>query len=537
MVPDRNEHQLDWRLRRWLPLLTAVVAAALAGGCAGEQDAGASGDGNWEPGPGSDTGNGAPSQDAGADSSQPPPPEEEVALALGVPTATQGAVWIPNATSGGVARIDAATLSVTVVPTGPDPLSVAPVPGAEAVVVLDGVEHHVTRVDGVTGATVQVSVLPGANRFRVSPDGQWVAAWYDAAAWRAGRPLGSLQEVSWVDFRSGRHVVTSVGWRVQDVVFATGEAAAVVVTRDQVHRTLLASLTADRVLDGLALQAPDALDGAGGEFLATADARFVAVRAAGRSDVRVVDFETSQVQTIELSGEPTDIDVSADGTFVLAAVRDAGEVVRIDLPLAGEGVTATFAVTEVVPGVVDLIGDQQFALVYSTVTGAPAMVRLDVTDESAAQVLVPLRRTPATVTATPDGTRVIVVHRPPVANASAWLDRQEAVSLVDLERVYVKLELLPSAVDQVAFVESAGAFFLMLADEGQRTTTLLHLDLETFRRNETVFRYFGEHLAALPAGDRVFVSFRDDAGRMVFVDGDGADIRQVAGYRLNGLVE
>ena len=78
------------------------------------------------------------------------PPEQELDSAYQAPVSTGRFIWIANPTSGRVAYVDATSLVVKTVEAGNAPTTVAAVPGADEVVVLNVLSNDATvlRTDG-----------------------------------------------------------------------------------------------------------------------------------------------------------------------------------------------------------------------------------------------------------------------------------------------------------------------------------------------------------------------------------------------------
>ena len=124
------------RLAPWSAAATAaaspastLAAAAAAAGAGGDQ--------------------GTPDASAGTGGAIGPP-EQELDSTYQAPVSTGRFIWIANPTSGRVAYVDATSLVVKTVEAGNAPTTVAAVPGADEVVVLNVLSNDATvlRTDG-----------------------------------------------------------------------------------------------------------------------------------------------------------------------------------------------------------------------------------------------------------------------------------------------------------------------------------------------------------------------------------------------------
>src|SRR5690606_18547614 len=196
----------------------------------GGYTAGASPTGNASGG----TGTGGP--DGEATTTGPPPPEAEEDGDFRVPKASGKYVYSASETTDSVAVIDTENLTIDVVAVGQRPTVVVPIPGqagdAGSVVVLDQGSSDVaalrTSGAGQTARTID-PVTPGANSRAVSPGGKYVFVYHDVDGPEQLGP-GSDQELSVLDLAKGVTHDMTVGAHPREVVFATDDSAAWVIT-------------------------------------------------------------------------------------------------------------------------------------------------------------------------------------------------------------------------------------------------------------------------------------------------------------------
>src|SRR6185436_10518689 len=317
----------------WMTMALALVGCS-QGGFAnpGKRDGGVPGGGN-QPAPGPATGGSGGSANMGAGGGMaPPPPEMEERRTFETPQAGARYVYVANPRRDSVAVIDSTNLAIRSVEAGDTPTYLQTLPGKDVALAINVGSRDVTILRTEAGATrtSSVPVVPGVNALAVAPDGKHVVAWYDSPARTGGAPPGSFQDVSVITLGDkDQSIGLTVGFRPSDVTFIADGSAAFVVTEDGVSVIRFADLRGPAVAP--LVPVGDVADTAQ-DVSVTPDGRFALSRKEGSSAIRLVDLATRATTTVDLQSPVTDLDLSPGGDFALAVLREAGTVVRLELP-------------------------------------------------------------------------------------------------------------------------------------------------------------------------------------------------------------
>ncbi len=370
---------------------------------------GTSGAGGWAP----------PKADAAADAAaEPLPPEQELESSYQSPVATGRFVWIANPTSGQVAFVDATTLKVSTVAAGNGPTTMAAVPHAtdDVAIVINVRSHDATvlrrRPDGNL-QTSTVAVHSGANSWTVSKQGRWAVAWSDFRKVDSPNQLEGFQEVTVVDLTEGTEKSTrlSVGYRPVAVAFTADETRAFAVTQDGIS-----------VMD-LTAQAPSALkltpissnpldDTLAQDVEITPDGAYALVRDSASGAVRVVVINEDKLVEVHLPGACTDMDLVADGSKALAAIRDKDAIAILPIPQIAtdpSGFELVHVATATVGSIV-VASDAPVALLYTNAMVQERITSLSFVESPATVNTLKLHAPVLAAFLSSDASRAIVLH-------------------------------------------------------------------------------------------------------------------------------
>jgi len=353
------------------------------------------------------------------------PPEQEVDSSFQVPVATGRYVWVANPSSGRVAYVDAAAVSVKTVEAGNAPTYLTTVPGTnDEVIVLNVLSHDATLMQAGPGGLVS-TMIPGlaplANAWAVSPDGHFALAWTDSkAALAAGAhdTLEGFQDLTAIDLRTTPPLPTTlaVGYRPVSITFSADGSEAYVVTGDGVSVIGLPAVAggAVRVTRDVPLTDDPTEDADTRDVSVTATGTAV-VRREGSPDVRIVDLHAGTAGVVTLSGAVTDLDVTPDGTRAVAVVRGTSQVAVLPLATAAAQPTtiASETITEQVVGSVVITPDGTQAILYSNAAETETLVVVDL--GTGTYRLVRVHALVLSVLPSPDGQFAVVLHRQPAA--------------------------------------------------------------------------------------------------------------------------
>jgi hypothetical protein len=265
------------------------------------------------------------------------PPEKEVEGSYQSPVATGSFVWSANPTSGRVAYIDASTLEVKTVEAGDAPTYLTAVPSATADValVLNVLSDDATLLRHEAGALTSATfpVAHGANRWSVSSDGRFAAAWTDARLEKNPDPTQGFQDVTVVDLQATPPVPTTlaVGYRPVQLVFSQDAKRAFAVTEDGVSVIDVGaggpSVDKNVPLTTDVNEDPDTRD-----VSITPSGAYALVRHEGRPDVTIANLATGKLTSVVLPANVTDLDLSDQGDRAVAVLRDTAQVAVMPIP-------------------------------------------------------------------------------------------------------------------------------------------------------------------------------------------------------------
>lgn len=496
------------------------------------------------------------------------PPEVEERRAFETPQAGARFVYVANPRRDNVAVIDSQTLAITSVEAGDGPTFLATVPGRDEALVINVNAATATLLrtaaSGVT-TTAQMPVVAGANAIAIAPGGHYAVVYLDTSQPNRGVPAGSFQEIAVLRLDPGmeRGLLLSVGFRPVDVTFSADGETGFVITEDGVSILRFASLTAPSLVptvsfyddsivapvdagmsDGGTAAAGIPRDARAEDVSVTRDGRYAIARFAASSFVRVVDLQARTVQTVDLGSQVTDLDVSPDGTFALAALRDQSRVLRVPIPAGFTDPSARRAIElpgEVV-GSITLNPDGTRALVYSTAAMTERATLLDLAGMTAPSVL-RLRKTVRAVAFAPDGRSALIVHGrsegDPMAaglDLETQIDRSYGYSLLDVGERFIRLQLTSAEVGPFALVPGGTHAFVLLRDDARGVAKVQRITLGSFTVQDLALGSPPRSVGAVPSTARAFIGQEHPEGRITFVDWNTGSQQSITGFELNSRI-
>lgn len=542
--------------------LTASACAGVASDSAatrGNDQGGSSSSGSGAGGSSGGSSNGGafppstPSADAGASVDAALPPETEVKQDFALPRGGARYVYVANRGLDDVAVIDSTGLGIRTVSVGDAPSFLATVEGQDVALVLNSgsKDVNVLRTDA-TGATAvsRVPIVSGANRLAVAPDGRHAVAFYDStlsAASQAGLG-GSFQEVSVLSLAPGADsgVDLTVGFRPSSVVFAADGSAAFVVTEDGVSILRFATLTSPTVapfvrFPDAGASAPPVVD-----VSVTPDGHYAVARREGATQIMLLDLSApgSAVSTLELGSAVTDLDLAPSGAFALAVLRGENTYVRLAVPagFASGAAVARRVLTGELIGSASIAPNGTTAILYTTAADPPVerLVEVNLTDDTAAPLPVPLKKGVQAVAIAADSKTAIVIHTKvpgdpadPTVDVETQIDRAFGYTLVALDTGFAKLQITSAAVTALALTPDGSRAFALVPEP----RVVERINLASFVVDQFTLGSPPQGLAVLaPATRRVFVSQEHPEGRISFIDWETGAVDSVTGFELNGRI-
>ena len=468
-----------------------------------------------------------------------PPPEQERDLLLS-PAQTDVYVFVANPDRNTVTRIDVATLRVDTTSVGTDPHIVLTTPDYATTVVFNRGDDSVSVLDTGTLAQSIVPVRDNFNDMVLSPDGRFAVVWHNVLQEREDDPtpegLQSFNEVSFVELATLAHAPMAVGFDPHMVRFTPSGDLAVIVADAYLA---LVDLTASPLVPRLIELEPDALDAPTAEEVIVAhDGSFAWVRQFGANDLLVVDLLDGSIAHVPGGDNPTDLDLSPDGSEAIAVARGSAELWVYDArqPFEPPGIVTlppsdygalTFAPT----------GDR--AILYTNASPVETFgvwtVGTDVVTERS--VVKPI----SSVAVNPTGDTALFFHTETDGpNTEPLFAGSYALTLVSLADYRSNPLLLPA--EPLGYAHSTSGDLGYFAMFGEPLLEMLNYS--TLLHEEIGLRSLPSFVGVLPDrapddGDEppAWVSQEYELGRISFYDPDDASLETLTGFELNSEIE
>lgn len=529
---------------RLLLVLSVVAFAALA--CSAHEDASGAEFDDW---PGGNGDNSPPPNDE-----VPPPPLENEAFDLSRPTASANFVFVANRTRGTLAKIaiDVRAIRISSVRVGADPRLIATHAPTDMAVVLNEGSSSVTVVHaapiGQDDVAFTIDVTKHANRLALSPDGRVGFAWYDNRLAEPGDRPGSLTEVTafHTSNEDGRSFQLSVGVNVREVEFSNDGSRAYILSDDGISEVALESINEDRFFPPVRIagRGEDIPLGKDREILVAEASDLALVRIGERASIRMVDLRDGNVRDLGLPGIPSDVDLVAGTSTVLVSLRDSEQLGILDLDEFGTGELSPIDWLDLEGqpvGQTVLAPEGDRLLVFSAVADSERISVVDLTTLEADTYN--LRKGVRGAIIAPDGRTAVVYHSKAAGEPVAGEPEEEIIAksygftAIDLDRGLTKLILTDANPGEMTFDSEGNQAFVLTVDRSRGTHAMEWIDLRSFRTERFEFDRAPEHVGVVPGTGMVFVSQVHDLGRIAFIDLETAEMREVTGFELNGLID
>ncbi len=535
----------------------ASPLSARAGGSSDEKAEGDFGDSNGD-GDGNYGGN---------DDDDALPPEVEETLSFDLPQAGKTAVYVPNPVTNRVAVVNAETFAIETVAAGTGPTYVATVPGQDVALVINVASRDASLLRTVAGQTTVTSLPLGhdANAIAVSPTGKHAVLYFDASA--GDELASSFQDVTVVDLSEGAEHArgVSVGFRPRGVQFSQDGNAAFVNTEDGISVVDLAAAVSSPVIARLVPVGDKLGEPLSNDVEVTPDGRHAYARREGDTAIRQVDLESGEIvrldlKSLQLAASPplesdagviggmlspgpidlSDMDLSPDGSQLIAVERKRGALLRIPVPEGFSDPTQIeiMQVLDQIVGQVSIAKNGTIAVLYTTVDNTESVVLVDLVAGTTRGVR--LRKGVRAVAFSDSGARALVLHTKvgkasPTSNEEARIDASEGYSLIDTTSGFAKLQLTAAAIRSrdILVLDEPGKMFALQRDDGQGVRSLEMADLNSFQVTSLALARPPSSLGLVPGLHRVFIGQENPGGMITFIDSNsGAVTKAVSGFEL-----
>ena len=461
--------------------------------------------------------------------------QEEDSLALR-PATTESYVFVANPSLNTVTRISVPSLAVITVEVGVNPTLVETSSDYTKAVTFNQGANSLSVIDAETLEVLDIDIRSNLNQMRMSPDGRWVICYHDLSVDSDDVAQGaaiSYNAISIVDLQEEKHFEAMAGSHPHDVQFTENSDTAIIISNDYLSVIDLTEQTPS--LERIAI-ADDLINPPKAEeVLLDPDGNYVLIRQYGVDELVLVNLQTStnQVSMIAVGANPTDMDVSLDGTQALVVSRGDQQIWVYDLSDPTLSPSVFDLPEEEVFGSLLLSPDGEQGLVYST---ASELSRLGVWNLQTDEVVVRgLIKPVSSVEISSNGETAILFH--PQTNGdtptSSYYYNRYAMSLIDLNDYFstsVQLSGEPDSFTSIA-AENMGVYTM----RGQ--SYLEMVDYDTFVPREIVLPSTPIHLGTLPDSSMAFVSQEHELGRISFLNTQTDDLQTVTGFELNSAIE
>jgi DNA-binding beta-propeller fold protein YncE len=462
------------------------------------------------------------------------PEVEEDLLALR-PATTPDYVFVASPERNTITRISIPGLAVITAEVGDNPIQVEVTPDQSTAVTFNMDSDDLSIIDAETLEVQTVAVRDGRNHMVMSPDGKWVIAFFDQASDETGSRSGGAQsfnDISVVNIETLEHFPMVVGPNPRGVHFSADGRLAVVVSDSYLSRI---DLDVDEP-EPEHIQITDDLVNppAAEEVVLDPNGDTAIVRQFGATDLVHVDLNLLTRTPLAVGDNPTDLDITPDGTELVVVARGSGELWIYDLADPFESQVVLPLPDDTIFGSVILSPDDTRGLLYSTASGESLYASWDRSTDDV--VLRDLVKPVKGVGISPTGGTAIISHGAPngtdVATSSPYYNRP-ALSLVDLGNFFSTALALPAEPTQFANTpDGSTGFFVM---EGQPYLEVL--DFDTLIHNEIELKSNPVHLGTLLDTDIAFISQEHHLGRISFFHPEDEELQTITGFELNANIE
>ena len=519
-------------------LLAAAVPLVLAG-CAESSLRGRGGAADYEADDDDyyDDDDGAPSDDGDGDDTDEP--EEEDDFLNTEPRGTDVFVFVANPGRDTVSKINAYTREIETIDVGDEPIQVLVSSDYQRAVTFNAGEDSVSIIDVTTNEVIDVDVREDFNFIQMSPNGRWVVAYFNAAIEDADfdiEGVRSFTEVSFVDTVLKEVESYSVGFNPKQVQFTSDSGRAVVISDSLITVADLSTQPIDLELVDLETDPVDPPVAA--EVEITPAGGWAFVRYHGFDTIQAVHLQTGELGELDAGLNPTDLDLSPDGTEAIVVARDSSElrVFDADDPLGTEPVLLATPEASTIGSLV-LAPDGDVGLLFTTVALEDRITFWDrTTDEMTTRSL---EKPVEAVAISPDGRSALIIHTLEDAEGENDLFTDSyALTVVDLDTWLtnpVGLESRP-----LRWTTSNDGRYSLFIMENNRNVGVI--DYATRLVDDVVVPSQPVHIGIMPLEtdpeDALgWVSQEHELGRISFVQPYDLSVETVTGFELNSNID
>ena len=473
------------------------------------------------------------------------PPEEESDFVSVVPSAADVVVFIANPDRDSVTKVHVLTRQITTIEVGDEPSQVLVTDDYQRAVVFNDGEDSVSVIDVDTDTVSTVDVREDFNYLAMSPTGAHAVCWLNSELLDGTEPIEgvlSYTEVSIVDLDAMVSHDFTVGFNPKQVKFADGGDLAVLISDEYITTV---DLTADspqpQMLD---LGADPFEPPIAAEVEVEPDGQYAFVRYYNDDAIQVVHLDDGTLEYLYAGDNPTDMDLSPDGTELMIVARASQQLFTYDAAAPTEDPDLlTLPQTETI-GSVSMAPVGDVALLYTTAELTDRVTVWDrasgvteLTDDDIQRLVKPVDQ----VIMAPDGKSLLVVHTlEDVPDESDIYSDHHAMTIVTV----ADGAFLPNAVLLEDELESLANF-----DSGDRAVFMMTdnryvgvIDYTTRLVDDVAVPSYPVHVGVMPEDEGLptpvaWISQDHSLGRISFIDPETLEQQTVTGFELNSGIE
>ncbi len=475
-----------------------------------------------------------------ADDDDSGPPETEDDFVSVPPSAGDVYVFIVNPNRDSVSKVHVVTRQITTIDVGDEPSQVLVTEDYKRAVVFNDGDDSVSIIDVGSDEVVDVDVREDFNFMVMSPTGDHVVCFLNTALLEGNEGLEgvlSYTEVSIVDVDEAISHDFSVGFSPRQIKFSE-DGDQVVIISDEFMTVV--DLTVDPLEPQLIDLDADPFDPpTAAEVEVEPTGEFAFVRYEGDDAIQVVDLDTGELSWIAAGVDPTDMDLSPDGTELMVVARTSQEL-------------RTFQATDPAapPALIDLPPTETIGSVSMAPVGNAALLyttasltdRVTLWDRATDELTIKRLEKPVEqVIMAPDGNSILAVHT--YADAPGeddlYTDQWVMTIITVGGGTYIpNAVLLEDKLESIAnFDDGERAVFMM--DENRNVGII---DYPSRLVDDVLVPSIPVHVGVMPEEDGLpdpvaWVSQDHPLGRISFVEPAELEVQTVTGFELNSEIE
>lgn len=472
----------------------------------------------------------------GNDGAESPPPESERDF-MPRPQVTDIWVFVPNPERDTVSKINAQTRDIYTLEVGRRPTEVVITPDYSLAAAFNADSDSVSIIDVATDTVEELSVREDFNDILISPDGQWVVAFFNTEMVDADftvEGVRSYTEVSFVNTVSRTVQSASVGFNPKDVQFTADGTRAVIIT--DAYFTVV-DLTVDPIeFELLDLDADPASPPSTAEVLLGPTGEYALVRNHEWDDLQLVDLETGSLDYLPVGEDPSDMDLSPDASSIIVVARGSKElhILPASDPSAGETVLELPETETLGSLVIDPTGET--GILYTTAVAQDRVTfwNIETNELSVRRVEKPVDA----VSLSPDGRSALLLHSlADVEGENDLYTSNYALSVVDLDTRLINAVLLEA--EPTSWTTSTDGRYSMFMMENNRNVGVI--DYRTRLVDDIYVPSVPAFVGFMPTVEDTppigWISQEHELGRISFLAPDALEVQTITGFELNSVID